>query len=482
MRIILRNSVSLVVVGGADNLLPYNLMDTLREYFSVKVKGAFFAQKRSKFAWDGRKYYLTEGGKLPTGFIPYLFEYLEDTDIPVDVVDERVNLIRFKPVFNDNIGDITLRTYQIPAVKALNNHITFRGQSYYFPSGVWDMATNSGKTLAASFLYHNLEGCYMLITINRVDVFKQLVKEFGQQGDDIGVITSSRVDLKPITVAMAGTLYNKMKSVAFRKSMHVFNTLVVDEGHTAGGKQYSWVIKNLDHIGVRLIMSGTPMDQADETKALTVTGLGGKVLYKVTKKELMDMGVSKRALVKIHYCDSNLFWGEGYDKSYDAGVKFSQERLDEMFGIIQDNPNRSILISVYYKDHLEFLYEGLKSLPMVEAVHGEDPQRADKLERFRLGDTHVLISTEITTLGLNMPLINILIMAQGEKSKIALKQWSGRAERACEGEDSFELHDFYDVGQYIEEHSKKRIRVYREEGFDIEYDYVATPTGMSKKK
>jgi superfamily II DNA or RNA helicase len=81
-----------------------------------------------------------------------------------------------------------------------------------------------------------------------------------------------------------------------------------------------------------------------------------------------------------------------------------------------------------------------------------------------------------------MPLINIIILAQGEKSKIDLKQWSGRGERAFEGEDSFELHDFYDVGQYIHEHSKKRIKVYREEGFDIEYDYPATPTGTPKKK
>lgn len=481
MKVILRNSVSQLVIGGTDNLLPFDLLANLREYFSVKVKGAFFAQKRSKFAWDGRKYFLTEGGKLPTGFIPYLFAYLEGMEVRVEVVDERVNLMHFNPTFNDNIGEVTLRTYQTPAVKSLDNYITFRGQSFYFPSGVWDMATNSGKTLAASFLYHNLQGCRMLITIDTVDVFRQLVKEFAQQGDEVGVITSTKIDLKPITVAMAGTLFNRMQSVSFRKSLQVFNTLVVDEGHRAGGKQYSWVIKNLDHAGVRLIMSGTPLDQASEIKALTVAGLGGKVLYTVTKQELMDLGVSKRAKVKIHYCDSQLFWGQGYDYCYDEGVKFSVERLSIIRNIIKENKDKSILIAVYYKDHLDYITKFLMGYS-VESVHGQDPQRAEKLERFRTGDTKVLISTEITKVGLNMPLINIIILAQGEKSKIDLKQWSGRGERAFEGEDSFELHDFYDVGQYIHEHSKKRIKVYREEGFDIEYDYPATPTGTPKKK
>jgi len=482
MKVILRNSVSQLVIGGSDNLLPFNLLKDLREYFSIEVKGAFFARKKSKFSWDGRKYFLTEGGKLPTGFIPYLFTYLENTEVKVEVIDERVNLIRFNPVFNDNIGEITLRTYQAPAVKSLDNYITFRGQSFYFPSGVWDMATNSGKTLAASFLYHNLQGCRMLITIDSEDVFNQLVKEFAQQGDEVGMIASTKIDLKPITVGMARTLFNRMQSVSFRKSLQMFNTLVVDEGHQAGGKQYSWVIKNLDHAGVRLIMSGTPLDQASEIKALTVAGLGGRILYTVTKQELMDLGVSKRVKVKVHHCDAQLFWGQGYDYCYDEGVKFSSGRASIIRNIALSHPNRSILITVYYKDHLEFLYNTLQGVPLMEAVHGEDPQRSEKLERFRTGDTLVLISTEITKVGLNMPLINVIIMAQGEKSKVDIKQWCGRGERAFEGEESFELHDFYDVGQYVEDHSKKRIRVYRDEGFDIEYDYPATPTGMPKKK
>ena len=74
MRILLGNAVSQLVVGGRDNLLPYDLMKELREYFSIPVKGAYFSDKYRRHVWDGRKYYLTEGGKLPTGFIPYLFK------------------------------------------------------------------------------------------------------------------------------------------------------------------------------------------------------------------------------------------------------------------------------------------------------------------------------------------------------------------------------------------------------------------------
>jgi superfamily II DNA or RNA helicase len=483
MRIILRNSVSLVVIGGRDNLLPYNLMAELREYFSVKVKGAFFAQKRSNFAWDGRKYYITEGGKLPTGFIPHLFDWVnERSEIHTEVVDERVNLIPFKETFTDTINGITLRDYQTPAVKSLNNYIEFRGETFYFPSGVWDIATNGGKSLIAYFLYKNLENCRMLVTINTKDVFTQLVKGFKEMGEDVGTISASKIDLKPLTVAMAGTLYNRMKGgAAFRREMQQFNTLVVDEGHTAGAKQYAWVVKNLDHVGVRMIMSGTPMDQADETKALTVTGLGGKVLYKVSKSFLMDQGVSQTAKVFIHKIESDFPPFAKYDEVYMYGVKRSNPRAEKIRGIVVGRPTKYILITVYEIEHAQFLYEALEGIDGVEMVHGEDPERVDKLERFRTGDTRVLISTTITKMGLNLPLINCIIMAQGEKAKVDIKQWSGRGERAHEDIKSFEIHDFYDVGQYIENHSKERIKIYKGEGFEINFEYPATPTGMPKK-
>lgn len=484
MKIILRNSVSLVVIGGRDNLLSYNLMEELREYFSVKVKGAFFARRKG---WDGRKYFITEGGKLPTGFIPHLFDWLEEhPEVLVEVVDERVNLLPFKGTFIDTVGGFTLGqgkyAFQIPAVKSLDNYLTFRGQTFYFPSGVWDIATNGGKSTIAYFLYKNLENCRMLVTINTKDVFTQLVKGFSEFGEEVGVISSARVDIKPLTVAMAGTLYNRMKSSAFfRKEMGQFNTLVVDEGHTAGAKQYAWVIKNLDQAGVRMIMSGTPLDQADEIKALTVTGLGGKILFKETKAELMSLRVSQKARVFIHKVESDIPPFAKYDETYHYGVKVSTPRAEKIRGIVMGRPSKFILITVYEIEHAQFLYDALQGIEEVEMVHGKDLQRAEKIERFRLGDTRVLISTEIIKAGLNMPLINCIIMAQGEKGKVDIKQISGRGERAFEGIDSFEIHDFYDIGQYIESHSKERIRIYKGEGFEVNFEYPATLSGMPKK-
>ena len=483
MRILIGNAVSQLVVGGRDNLLPYDLMKELREYFSIPVKGAYFSDKYRRHVWDGRKYYLTEGGKLPTGFIPYLFKWLDGRpEVEVELVDGRTNLMEFQnpPVLS--VGSKTLRDYQEDTLRSINRHITLRGESVYFPMGVFDIATNGGKTLIAYSLFKNIVGCRLLITIHMKDVFNQLVRELTEEGEDVGVINDRKVCIKPITVAMVGTLYNRMKgSVTFRKDMQQFNTLIVDEGHAAGAKQYAWVIKSLDSAGVRVVMSGTPLDQADETKSLTVVGVGSTVVKEISKKFLMDMGVSQRAKVYIHLNNIKLNGDvKDYDYVYTQVVKYSAIRIQVIRDIIQRNPDKYILMMVYEVDHAQFVYDSLSDMDGVSMVHGTDPDRVMKLDMFRTGDIRVLIATEIVKIGLNLPLINILILLMGEKSKVDILQFSGRGERNDGEFTEFEIHDFFDVGRYVSQHSLERVRIYRKEEFSITFMYPSTSNGTPK--
>ena len=487
MKVVIRNSNSQIVIGGRDNIHYPKLMKELREFFSLEPEGAYYIQQRTNYHGEVRKYFLTETGKLPTGFIPFLLEELDNSypNLDVEIIDERGDIPVFSKTFLGTYNDIVLgadnREYQIEAIKLMNNYIYFRDYKIYFPIGIWDLATNAGKSIMALFIYLNVVNCRLLLLIDSVDTFNQLVREFTRILGGVGIINSRKCVLKEVTIAMAPTLYNKMKSLSFQREMQQFNTVIIDEGHKASGKRYAWVIKHLDYAGIRIVMSGTPMDHSNEIKALTVTGLGGRVLIKESKKQLMDAGVSKRARVIMHLCSSNIVFQKDYDYMYNEGIMFSYERIEIMKRLILENPKESFLITVYLKDHLQFIFDSLWGIEGMESAHGEDPERVDKLERFRLGDTRILISTEITKLGLNMPLVTNIIMAQGEKDKIAIKQWSGRGERSFEGEPVLTIHDFYDCGPYIENHSKKRMAIYKAEEFDIEYDYPHTPTGRPKK-
>lgn len=483
MKIIVNNSVSQVAVGGKDNLLDYNVMKELREYFSTEVKGAYFSDKYRSHVWDGRKYYITEAGKLPTGFIPYLFNWLESRpEIEVEVIDNRTNVqpFIFPPV--TTASEITLRPYQEDAVMALNRYITFREYSLYFPMGVFDIATNGGKTIIDYFIFRNIKDCNMIITIHTKDVFRQLVKELSEFGEKVGVINDRKVDLQRITVAMVGTLFNRMKqSVEFRKKLQQFNTLIVEEGHACGAKQYAWVLKTLDSPGVRIVVSGTPLSQADETKSLTVAGLGSNVICTISKKFLMDMGVSQKANVYIHLNDIDINTdGMDYDDVYTVVIKESTTRAKTIRSLVLSNPQKFILIMAFELTHIQFLYDYLKDIEGVEMVHGQDPDREVKLDMFRTGETRVLIASEIVKIGLNMPLINMLIPVMGEKAEIDILQFSGRGERNDGVFTDFEIHDFYDVGRYVEQHSLERIRIYRRVEFPVTFMYPSSKVGKPK--
>ena len=83
----------------------------------------------------------------------------------------------------------------------------------------------------------------------------------------------------------------------------------------------------------------------------------------------------------------------------------------------------------------------------------------------------VLISTGVLKEGVNLPRIATLIIASGGRSTAYIKQWCGRAERKHESKTEVEVHDFYDIGRYVQQHSRARIKIYTDELFPIEYDF-----------
>lgn len=148
-------------IGGRDFLIDPDLMQRFREYMSIKVPGSFFAAKHLKFHWDGLKYFLTPGGVMATGFLPVLLRYIEEvySDLEVEIIDSRGQLPQFRSEFIAKIGPIIINEeyiHQKHLIETYNHSIIFRGQSIYFPRGVIDAATNSGKTAIIAGILLNL--------------------------------------------------------------------------------------------------------------------------------------------------------------------------------------------------------------------------------------------------------------------------------------------------------------------------------------
>ena len=100
MKIIIGNVQSQAVIGGVDNLLPFNLQKELKSYLSMKVPGYNFSPKFKQFlatgkGWDGTKYFITEAGFFATGFLPAVLKYLLELEayykceLKIDIEDKR---------------------------------------------------------------------------------------------------------------------------------------------------------------------------------------------------------------------------------------------------------------------------------------------------------------------------------------------------------------------------------------------------------
>jgi ATP-dependent helicase IRC3 len=79
-----------------------------------------------------------------------------------------------------------------------------------------------------------------------------------------------------------------------------------------------------------------------------------------------------------------------------------------------------------------------------EPVWGEDPERAEKLQRHRSGETQVITNCNLLTEGFDSPAVDCIVLARPTKSSLLLQQMAGRGTRLHEGKTECVLLDIVD--------------------------------------
>lgn len=462
------------------NAAETKLYKELREYLSLENTGAKFSKgsKVPKFA--NRHYFITDKqGLACVGFLPIIIRWLEGKQAPYELADCRGPLPEFNPDFDRTDGDITLRDYQEQAVLVGDNRIG----NLPFPVGSLDLATNSGKTYIPWFIRKAYNNANMLILIPASSVFRQTVKEMTKLWpDEVGVIYGDKMEWKPVIISSPKTLYNKMfddGSITPKMFMDKgYQLLMFDEMHLSTGKEFVQLLKKLP-MTVRIGLSGTPMDHSSDVLKLRAIGNFGLRLMKVSKKDLMDLGISQRPSVKVLYVPP--IFAESYAEAYENGIRENSIRASIIReSILANHKDECVLITCEHSVHAQFLYEALKDLGSVAIADSKDSSRHKKIDSFAKGETKVLISTMIVRVGLNLPLIRAVYMAQGGKNMISLSQVSGRGERNDGVHDTFALYDFMDDSPWLKQHSLTRIAFYHKEGFEVSFNYPCTTDGYPK--
>jgi superfamily II DNA or RNA helicase len=474
MKIIISNVKSKIEVGGKEQLKG-DIIGSVRDYLKVKKKGSYYAKKHNIYAGD-YKYFCTPGGKFMTGFFPWVYQFLQEEfpDIEIELYDQRKNLLSFPDKFNYEVGDFRLDKtpyeYQGEALQSCDNFVG----DIYWPRGIIDAATNAGKNTIIGGIHKNLKGTTLLLIHNR-EIFNQAVEFFGNIFD-VGRVQGRHTEFdKPFVVAMYKTLHKRAKnSKEIKKQLSNINTLIVDESHRATARDYAHTLSWID-AGQRYFVSGTPLKMKDPIKKMSAIGLSGDVLYEIKNKDLIQRGVSLGVNVHI-FKSTREYKNEGdYESTYRNIVMTNEMRRDLMCEYLQEHDDRQVLISVSRVKHGNFLADKIGRLFDCRVVFGESVNRDQLIDDFKNHKYRVLITTLLKE-GVNAG-IDTLIYANGGEAEISVLQYVGRVLRKIGKADTAHVVDFFDNSKYLDKHSRSRLRVYRKEGFKINYHYKANRYG-----
>jgi len=214
-----------------------------------------------------------------------------------------------------------------------------------------------------------------------------------------------------------------------------------------------------------------------------VRGLLGDEIVTVTENEMVDAGISARSSVYLFEIDRPKFKSHSrYSDVYDQSVVFSEYRngIITRFTKMFLEQGKSVMVVVWRLDHGEFLERMFKDagiqVEYIKGGSGEVNHTRQVLKLFGERKIMCVIATSIIDEGLNIPAMDVMINAVGDKSPLKTTQRPGRGKRKKTfGENVLTIVDFMDFNEkkHLEKHSLSRLKVYASMGVPI-YE-VLTP-------
>jgi len=461
MKIIVDNVWSYLVYEEGDRKISKELDDAL----SVWKKGYYFTTSYRRGLWDGKiHFFKITTQTFPTGLLSTVKKFLNKNLIDYEIIDKTTKVsFDIAEVKEDMLKDIVLRDYQVEAIKkALEKQ-----------RGIIFAATNSGKTeIAAAIMKVVKEPA--LYFVHRRDLLIQtadrIEARLNERVDRIwGSERESKNRIKVLTIQSA---YIGRRSDLISKMLDEAKIIFLDECHVLASTE--WVKVTYDcPAPLRFGLSGTPFTD-DEVKNMSLVAVTGGVICEIRNISLIEKGYSAKPVVYFHY----VALGDGagdYYTDYNAFIVRGLKRNKKICELAKQKleEDKSTMILVKMIEHGYFLQQLFKheyDLDVPFIFGGEDlDYRTNIIKDFKENKIKLVIASTIADEGLDISSLKCLIVAAGGKSKVKVLQRIGRALRKKMDENVVEIHDFIDDDRRIlYEHSRRRKRICKSEGFEVE--------------
>lgn len=487
VRIVLDNSRAKIV--GPD--LPVEDIEDVTSYW---VEGAEFSDLYKKGRWDGYRRLMTKKGNLavPTGLVGKVQSVLDRKGVIYTLEDKR-SRPRPRPPLPTH--GHPLREYQKKALAgALERE-----------RGVLQLATGAGKTLIGAHViaHRNVRTIFFVHT---KDLLYQAIGVLeGVLNFPIGQIGDGKIDIREISVATIQTAaralhlkLTKEKSdevplwedeaagsltvsdeEAIREALKECEMVVFDECHHLPADTFYDIAMKVPKAFYRYGLSATPW-RADHSDLMIEAALG-RILCKVTSTDLIEQGFLVRPRITMYEIrPSGRKLRRHFATVYKSEVVENEERnrIIAEVAVHSSKKGRSVLILVNQIRHGEILEQ---LIPEAAFISGKDSSevRSEALRRLRAKKDQVLIATTLADEGLDLPSLDVLILAGAGRSETRALQRVGRVLRPHPGKTTAVIVDFWDQTLYLSEHSKARYEIYSTEpGFEVE---IRPPKGAGPK-
>lgn len=437
--------------------------------FKVEVFGMTEARYRHLYNRRTKKTY--------AGLYKYVLEYLNKEGVEFELVDNRRRVVAnadFKLVEYvdaDKQVKLTCRPYQ----QAIVDDATERE--------IIQAATGAGKTFIMAALIAKFNVKPVCVFADKITLCEQLKTEFEKfLGVEVGLVGGGFDDRRDITVFSLQS--------ADEEHVRNANLILFDECHHVPSDTCLNVANWCANAFYRIGVSATPWRDAGDDMLIEAVLNKRNPAHSINASMLIKLGF----LVKpdIFFVPINAtFKGKNYADMYNKAIVENGDRNKIVTKIVYNmNKNdKHVLVLIKNIKHGQILQQmitdvlggevktsvtivnpktGKDSLirtSNVEFLSGSDNglRRKAVITAVKQGTCKVLIASTIADEGLDLPILDTLVLAGGGKSSTRAFQRVGRVLRLHAGKSRAIVFDFVDHTPILRRHSRIRRKLYETE-------------------
>jgi ATP-dependent helicase IRC3 len=346
-----------------------------------------------------------------------------------------------------------LRDYQKRALENIHDDYTSGYRSL-----VVSAATGTGKTKIFSHLPEYMKDVLpgkTLVLAHRTELIDQAIEKLKSANPSLKVSREMAADVadqdSDIVVASVATLGRKGSKRSEKFDFSQYDKILVDECHHSTAQSYLNIMELAGVLGEskKLLIGFTATPQRSDGKALA--GIYKKISYVYGLRPAIKDGWLVD--IKAFRVDTRT----DISNVSTLGGDFKAEELADKI----NNPERNLKIVEAWKKvgesrqtvvfcaniaHTKAVAEKFSSegIP-TEAIWGDDPERAVKLEKHKSGEIKVLVNCNLLTEGYDDPNIQCIILARPTKSPVLFTQMCGRGTRLSNSKKDCLIVDVMDV-------------------------------------